>query len=543
MGHPSAGLEQGPTGNPVLRLVYPWRSNFAETSVVNLFADSSTGELLGYLELGIEFEDIARRVHDVLDVELIVAVDKAYLNQQRWAARNQKLGRQSDWDEFTDHVIIDQTISDIPVKVSDAIEHLDSETKGFRINDNGQTHQITSFPFNDINGQELGYVIALKDISADVQQARQSIIQALVLSIGIGTGLVVGFYLFLGKVERSLNERRIKLALATDALATSKAQLEDYSRTLEQKVVARTQEIQAKNQALEQTLQELKTTQTQLVQTEKMSSIGQLVAGVAHEINNPVNFIHGNLKPIQSYAQDLLRFIYLYQTHYPRPVSEVMAVADEIDLEFLQSDLPKIIDSMTMGTERIRQIVSSLKNFSRMDEAEFKTVDIHEGIDSTLMILQHRLKYRPESPAINVIRDYAQLPTVDCYPGQLNQVFMNILANAIDALEEVQAKRTFQENKENPGEITIRTSVLNSEWVQVEIADNGSGMVDAVRQKIFDPFFTTKSVGKGTGIGMSISYQIIVEKHAGKLKCFSSPNEGTEFIIQLPLRQHGVNRR
>ncbi|NET54376.1 MAG: histidine kinase, partial [Merismopedia sp. SIO2A8] len=351
-------------------------------------------------------------------------------------------------------------------------------------------------------------------------------------------GLVGGSYLFLGKVERSLNERTVKLALATDALATSKAQLEDYSQTLEQKVEVRTQEMQAKNQTLEHTLQELRTTQAQLVQTEKMSSLGQLVAGVAHEINNPVNFIHGNLHHVRGYTQDLLRFIHLYQTHHPHPAPDVTAKADEIDLAFLEDDLPNIINSMALGTERIRQIVLSLRNFSRMDEAEFKTVDIHEGIDSTLLILQHRLKARSQSPAINVIRDYAQLPVIDCCPGQLNQVFMNILTNAIDALEEVRVKQTLQDNIKHPSEITIRTSVFNGQWIQVAIADNGPGMVETIRQRIFDPFFTTKSVGKGTGIGMSISYQIIVEKHAGKLDCFSIPNEGTEFIIQLPIHQH-----
>jgi two-component system, NtrC family, sensor kinase len=279
---------------------------------------------------------------------------------------------------------------------------------------------------------------------------------------------------------------------------------------------------------LNQAFTDLKRTQTQLVQAEKMSSLGQLVAGIAHEINNPVNFIHGNLSHVQDYAQNLLGLIQLYQTQYPNPAPVIQTETEAIDLEFIQTDLPKILDSLKMGTDRIRQIVLSLRNFSRMDEAEFKTVNLHEGIDSTLLILQHRLNARPGAEAIQVIRNYGDLPLIECYPGQLNQAFMNILANAIDALEEV---------KENPGRITIQTSLVDSEWVKIVISDNGTGMTEPVLRRIFDPFFTTKSVGKGTGMGMSISYQIITEKHEGKLDCFSVPDKGTEFIIQIPVRQ------
>ncbi|MBD2344716.1 PAS domain-containing sensor histidine kinase [Anabaena subtropica] len=291
-------------------------------------------------------------------------------------------------------------------------------------------------------------------------------------------------------------------------------------------------EAQLRQQAqdLAATLQELQRTQTQMIQAEKMSSLGQLVAGVAHEINNPVNFIHGNLSYLEEHIQDLLRIIQVYQEKNTNYDAEFQTLHEEIDLDYIQHDLPKILNSMKVGTQRIRQIVLSLRTFSRMDEAEFKAVDIHAGIDSTLMILQHRLKEQPERPAIQIIKDYGTLPLVECYAGQLNQVFMNILANAIDALEERMG------NNQIPT-IRISTSVCNSHRIKIAIADNGMGMPEKIQQQVFNPFFTTKSVGKGTGMGMSISYQIITEKHNGKLECHSQPGQGTEFMIEIPIQQ------
>ncbi|ACC79181.1 ATP-binding protein [Nostoc punctiforme] len=331
----------------------------------------------------------------------------------------------------------------------------------------------------------------------------------------------------LNTLSNSFNYMAEQLYESFTALEKSKEKLED-------RVEERTTE-------LKNALGELQRTQSQVIQSEKMSSLGQLVAGVAHEINNPVNFIHGNLVHVQEYTQDLLAFVQLYQQHDPKPAAEIQTFTEDIDLEFLQEDLPKMLSSMRVGTERIRQIVLSLRNFSRIDEAEFKSVDIHEGIDSTLMILQHRLKAKPEQPEIEVIKDYGTIPLVECYAGQLNQVFMNILVNAIDALEENNTKHTYQEIEENPSRIKIRTSVINSTWLEIAIADNGVGISKEFQQRIFDPFFTTKPIGKGTGMGMSISYQIITEKHGGKLECFSTSGKGTEFIIQIPL-QLNVNQ-
>lgn len=284
-----------------------------------------------------------------------------------------------------------------------------------------------------------------------------------------------------------------------------------------------------------QALQTLQQTQTQLIQTEKMSSLGQLVAGIAHEINNPVNFIYGNINHISQYSEDLLGMLDLYQQHYLELRPEIIERAEEIDLDFIVEDLPKMLSSIKVGTDRIRQIVLSLRNFSRLDQADIKPVNVHDGIDSTLVILQHRLKAKPENPAIQIIKQYGDLPPVECYAGQLNQVFMNILSNAIDALEE----RRESSSESNPSQITIKTSLskLSNDipCITISIADNGSGMPENVIKKIFDPFFTTKDVGKGTGLGLSISYQIIVEKHNGSLKCNSQIGRGTEFLIEIPI--------
>ena len=294
---------------------------------------------------------------------------------------------------------------------------------------------------------------------------------------------------------------------------------------------------QARATELATTLQELQRTQAQLVQSEKMSSLGQLVAGIAHEINNPVNFIHGNLNHLETYSQDLISLIHLYQREYPQFNPVIATRIKEIDLEFLSEDLPKILDSMKIGTDRIRGIVRSLRIFSRLDEAEVKAVDIHEGIDSTLMILQSRLKANLHRPAIQVIKNYGSLPQIECFAGQLNQVFMNILANAIDALEERNQHQNPEATQQTPGTITITTALDAEHQAIIRIADNGIGMPKSVQQQLFNPFFTTKPVGQGTGMGLSISYQIITEKHQGTLTCTSQPGQGTEFVIRIPLKQ------
>ncbi len=292
------------------------------------------------------------------------------------------------------------------------------------------------------------------------------------------------------------------------------------------------QEIQSYAEQLEKTLTELKNTQAQLVQKAKMASLGQLVAGVAHEINNPVNFIYGNITVAMDYTRDLLHLVTLYRNNYHQPVAEVRQKLENIDLDFIADDYPKLLKSMKEGASRISKIVLSLRNFSRLDEKEYKSVDIHEGIDNTLMILQHRLNGSNNGNEIEVIKDYNELPKIKCYASQLNQVFMNLIANAIDALE----------TKSSPRLITISTKMDISEslspissTIVILITDNGCGMSEEVCHKIFDPFFTTKPIGSGIGLGLAICHNIVVEKHRGQISCISAPDGGTEFMVQIPI--------
>lgn len=316
--------------------------------------------------------------------------------------------------------------------------------------------------------------------------------------------------------------------------------VEDITHRKQVEEALRLSETQLKVQAdrLEQALQQLQCTQGKLIQTEKMSSLGQMVAGVAHEINNPVSFVCGNITHANQYTQDLLYLLSLYQKHYPQPVSEIQQAREDIDLEFLLEDLPKTFKSMQLGADRIREIVLSLRNFSRLDEAQMKPINIYQGIDSTLLILQNRLKASADRPEIKICKEYGDIPLIECYGGQLNQVFMNLLSNAIDALEQRQQDckiASGESNKPPDPAIKICTRVVEGDHLEIRISDNGPGMTEETRAQLFDPFFTTKPAGKGTGLGLSISYQIVVEKHGGKLTCNSQLGQGAEFKIALPI--------
>ncbi|BAZ14266.1 integral membrane sensor signal transduction histidine kinase [Calothrix sp. NIES-4071] len=360
-------------------------------------------------------------------------------------------------------------------------------------------------------------------------------------------GYALGSLCTIDVVPRDVTKEQITALQALSRQVISQLELRINLAQLKNNIKAREQveqTLRSTNDELNQTLKKLRQTQVQLVQSEKMSSLGQVVAGVAHEINNPVNFIEANLSHVKNYVQDLLNLLSLYQSHYPNPNSEIQHQTELTDIEFLIEDLPKIISSMEIGTERIQQIVSSLRNFSRLDEGDKKFVDIHEGIDNTLLILKHRLKATKTRPEIQIIRDYGQIPCFECYPAPLNQVFMNILSNAIDAIEELIStyqiewdnihKSPQKLSKLKVGKIRIKTEITQNNSLVVRIADNGIGIKEEINKSIFDPFFTTKPVGKGTGLGLSISYQIIVQKHKGKLKYRSLPVEGTEFWIEVP---------
>jgi signal transduction histidine kinase len=304
------------------------------------------------------------------------------------------------------------------------------------------------------------------------------------------------------------------------------------SQMLKQANVWLEQQVSDRTLQLEETVQNLRQSQASLVQAEKMSGLGQLVAGIAHEVNNPINFIAANIKPAQQYALELLQLVALYQESESEPNPQIEEYAEEIDLEFIKTDLPQLLASMKSGTTRITDLVLSLRNFSRLDESDMKIVRLCEGIDSTLLILKHRIQATSDRPEIKIVKDYADLPPIQCYPGQLNQVFMNLMANAIDALEEA-----FLAGKVTAPVLRIKMMQLDAESIEVRIRDNGCGIPEGVRSRIFDPFFTTKPVGQGTGLGLSISYQIITEKHGGSLEVQSEIGQGTEFLIRLPIQR------
>lgn len=358
-----------------------------------------------------------------------------------------------------------------------------------------------------------------------VAEYRQRMIWGILVSIISLMILMPAWFLVLRLLEEYLKAKK-----------NAQAALEETNYTLEVTVAARTEKLKQKNLELEQTLEELRETQVQLIHTEKMSSLAHLVAGIAHEINNPISFIHGNVIYVEEYTEKLLNLINQYQEKYPGFDARINNFIEEIDLAFIVDDLPKILYSMKSGAERIGELVLNLRNFSRLDESEIKLVNIHQGIDSTLLFLQAALEVKDKYPEIKIIKDYGKLPMIECYPRGLNQVFMNLIKNAMEALT-IENNYADQKPQKQSKSIIIRTAVKTKDSIIISIKDTGIGITKKVKTRLFEPFFTTKAVGKGTGLGLSISYQIIVDKHKGKIECISEPGKGAEFLIEIPIYQ------
>lgn len=424
-----------------------------------------------------------------------------------------------DGFETCQHLKANDLTKDIPVIFMTALDDTESKVKGFNVggvdyitkplqHEEVLARAVTHLNLRNLTKKLQAQIVERERAQADLQLLAQ-------------------------ELERRVEDRTAKLSQTNERLKQEVAERKLAEAALQASEARERQ----KALQLENSLHELKQLQSQLIQSEKMSALGQLVAGVAHEINNPVNFIYGNLSYALEYSNTLVNILDLYQKHYPHPAQEIEAEIEASELDFVKDDLPKMFQSMHLGAERIREIVLSLRHFARQEGFEMRAVNLHEGIDSTLMILHSRLKFKSDRPSIEVVRDYSpNLPEVDCYGGEMNQVFMNVLANALDAIDEWNRQRTPEEIKRNPNVIRITTEVTSSNSVAIRIVDNGPGMSEEVRRHVFNPFFTTKPPGKGTGIGLSISWQIVVEKHGGNLVCISAPGRGTEFTIQIPIR-------
>ncbi|BAY80835.1 integral membrane sensor signal transduction histidine kinase [Calothrix parasitica NIES-267] len=511
---------------------------------VTSIKDSKDGEVLGALISG----DIVNNKRPIVsqsvkaqygDYSAVYLLSKSGKFSLAASALNQKKSETALQNPSKDKYLYDVKLPQNTVLIT-ALEAIDQPVTE-RISIKEKPYTIAAKTINNFKGEPVAILVkGTPETALNLLLQRslmlQIIIAALALLIDIGLAILLGRTIVnpIKKLQKATHKfSQGNLQVRADI--SSKDEIGELARSfnyMSEQLAIREEINKNQMQQLEEALKKLKQNQSYLIQTEKMSALGQMVAGVAHEINNPVSFVYGNINYAREYIQDLLRLLRLYQQKYPNPHPSITKEIEAIELDFLQEDLPKLLNSMQLGADRISQIVNSLRNFSRLDEAEFKAVDIHNGIDSTLVILANRLKNKKQKLDIEVIKEYQDLPLVECYPNQLNQVFMNIISNAIDALEESE--------KDNL-QIRIATQIEQNNSVIISISDNASGINQDTIENIFNPFFTTKPVGKGTGLGLSISYQIITEKHKGTISCTSIIGEGTEFLITIPVEQEVDN--
>lgn len=522
-GKPFSGLELGTGGTFTLRTVHPWLVN---------------GRLIGYMELGQEIDHILHELKMITEVDFIILISKQRLERAAWETGMQRLGRQADWNLLSDKVIIDQTIPlPAPVAVRFATAGAVSEQLGAIVETNGKFYRSLSFPLRDAAGQVVGDFVMLRDLTEQTRAFRAFMAQVAAFSLVLCGGLFGFAYRVLGKVDMQLEENRKRLNEEFAKQAQTNRQLEneiaertaaeerlvELNEHLEQRVQHRTSELNSLNQALENAYKDLQAQQATIVQQDKMACIGQLAASVAHDINNPIGFVAGNLEVLQNYWKKMARFVAAQQEMLrscasERQRAEIEQCRHALKVDYILDEFNDVVTESLEGTERVKKIVLNLKGFSRLDEPEARQADIHDCLESTLGIVRNELRYKAD-----IRKEYGVIPEIFCYPQQLNQVFMNLLLNASQAIEQW-------------GEITI-TTWADTANLFVAIKDTGCGIPPESLERLFEPFFTTKGAGVGTGLGLSIVHDII-KRHHGEIAVVSEPCRGTVFTVKLPL--HGL---
>ncbi len=518
----SQGVEMGPLGNFSLRVVYPWHSR---------------GELIGYIELGQDVTRILRDLKAITNIEYVLTIQKDLLDREKWVAGMETLGREADWYKLRETVVIDQSID-----IENFNEHrviLSRQEIDNRISFGGRHYRAKNFPLGDAAGKTIGSFILLQDVTADIDAFGSFTFKIVTFSLLLCSALFVFAFQVLGRVDRQMVSNRQQLLDQVDrsTLANYRLEIEVSERKraeeklkklnehLEERVAERTRKLEELNRELEAShhklglaYSELKAKQATILHQDKMACVGLLAAGVAHDINNPIGFVSSNLSELAEYVPRLCSFIKEQQQALEAAGADSEALSrrrEELQLDYMLEDIDALIEESLEGTERVSNIVQNLRSFSRSDDAEARFTDLHECLDSTINITSHELRYKA-----TLVRDYGDIPPVLCRPQQLNQVFMNLLINAAQAIEE-------------QGTVTVKTWAQD-DFVHVSVADTGCGIDEEHRKRIFEPFFTTKEVGKGTGLGLSIAYDI-VKKHQGDIWVESTPGEGTTFTLRLPV--------